>query len=411
MEEKELNKKIVIVENHSRNNVPRMDFEILVNFYRICKKKGITEGEVSFLFGMHDKYFTEILNPFNKEDIKSEFLDILPSIASTSIQKIIPNQLLSKETIDIQGSYIFEKNIQSELIYYKFTVSYIDGTRKNYRWKIEINKGNRAQVNNDLLKILKKLISNGYFKKPKYVLTLYLFLKEKLKLKLSPLSLQIALSKLINKKIDPDYALEKGVNNNRIVYGKVMTAKDIFSNFCQNNNIWISKYEPLKHISSLFFIWYQDIDQNDKLLTWKNGKILYAHTINDLLQLLKDNDKSFNPPINLAQWLLNMKDLLPSEAIIYSPNRIMKGFAKQDIPDDILEDYVNLINVIGDLAYQEKQYVELLSVHDSPVLKMVWNYYNYHYLFKSKKNEELAFDRNEFKIALKQLVEKFEEYI
>ncbi|PTX06250.1 hypothetical protein C8N37_1196, partial [Sphingobacterium faecium] len=33
---------------------------------------------------------------------------------------------------------------------------------------------------------------------------------------------------------------------------------------------------------------------------------------------------------------------------------------------------------------------------------MVWNYYNYHYLFKSKKNEELGFDRNEFKIALKQ---------
>ncbi|PTX06338.1 hypothetical protein C8N37_1184, partial [Sphingobacterium faecium] len=149
-------------------------------------------------------------------------------------------------------------------------------------------------------------------------------------------------------------------------------------------------------------IWYQDIDQNDKLLTWKNGKILYAHTINDLLQLLKDNDKSFNPPINLAKWLFNMKDLLTSEVIIYSPNRIMKGFAKQDIPDDILEDYVNLINVIGDLAYQEKQYVELLSLHDSPVLKMFWNYYNYHYLFKSKKNEELGFDRNEFKIALKQ---------
>jgi len=190
-----------------------------------------------------------------------------------------------------------------------------------------------------------------------------------------------------------------------------MTVKDIFSNFCQNNNIWISKYEPFKNLSYLFFIWYQDIDQNDKLLTWNNGKVLYAHTINDLLQLLKDNDKSFNPPTNLAQWLLNMKELLPSEAIIYSPNRIMKGFAKQDILDDILEDYVNLINVIGDLAYQEKQYAELLSLHDSPLIKKVWNYYNNHYLFKSKKNEELAFDRNEFRIALRQLVQKFEEYL
>jgi len=89
----------------------------------------------------------------------------------------------------------------------------------------------------------------------------------------------------------------------------------------------------------------------------------------------------------------------------------MKGFAKQDILDDILEDYVNLINVIGDLAYQEKQYAELLSLHDSPLIKKVWNYYNNHYLFKSKKNEELAFDRNEFRIALRQLVQKFEEYL
>jgi hypothetical protein len=62
-----------------------------------------------------------------------------------------------------------------------------------------------------------------------------------------------------------------------------MTAKDIFSNFCQNNNIWISKYEPLKNLSSLFFIWYQDIDQNDILLTWNNGKVLYAHTIKECL--------------------------------------------------------------------------------------------------------------------------------
>ncbi|TYR31661.1 hypothetical protein FXV77_20680 [Sphingobacterium phlebotomi] len=220
MQEQETNKIISITEPHARQKVSRIDFEILANFYRICKKKGISEREVSFLLGKYNKYFVEILNPFGKEHIKTEFLDMLPAIASTSFRQIIPNTVKPNETLDIDGTYNFYSDRLCEVTYYKFTVTYDDDSSKNFRWKIEATKGGRAKINKDLLDTLKGMVAAGYFDNTKFALTIYLHLKKAYKSRYTPLEIQIALAKLCNKKAETDFALEEDTENSRVVYMK-----------------------------------------------------------------------------------------------------------------------------------------------------------------------------------------------
>ncbi|MGE8423530.1 MAG: hypothetical protein ACN6PI_11920 [Sphingobacterium siyangense] len=307
---------ISTTENINRQKVPRIDFEILAKFYELCRKKKISEREISFLIGKPKNYFQRILNRSFKGAIKTEFLDILPAITSKDIQEMMPHNFVLKETIDIHGTYKQEKNELSVLDYYKFTVTYKDGTSRNYRWKIEATKGSRSKVNPELLEILKRLISRHYFHKPKFALNIYLILKSKFKNAFSPLELQIALSKLTNKSVDPEFALQEAVDNVRITYSKILTESEKFLEHCQDYRIWISSYVPLDSSSSNYFIWYEDADENDKLLTFNNGKVLLSLSIDSLISLLINNNDLFKAPINLEAWLSGMEDLPPTASAI-----------------------------------------------------------------------------------------------
>lgn len=208
------------ITSHNRQKVSRIEFEILSNFYRICKKKKITEREISFLMGKRNKYFVEYINPFTKDQIKTEFLDILPSIASTNFQKIIPNDIKAKETIDIEGTHYKYSDDFKEKIHYNFTVHYQNNTCRNFRWQIEIVKGGRSILNKELFEILKRMVSEKYFDKPKYALTIYLYLKKKYKSKFTALELQIALAKLCNATAEATFALKVSKDNMRYAYGR-----------------------------------------------------------------------------------------------------------------------------------------------------------------------------------------------
>ncbi|WP_205600305.1 hypothetical protein [Sphingobacterium luzhongxinii] len=197
-----------------------MEFEILSNIYAICKKKKVSEREISFLMGKDNKYFAKHINPFTKEQIMTEYLDSLRSIASTSFQRIVPNHVKAKETIDIVGTHYTYSDDTIEKIQYKFTVTYMDKTSKNFRWYIEIPKGERSVVNKELLEILKKMVTEKYFDTPKYALTIHLYLKKKYKSKFTALELQIALAKLCNAKAEPAYALKVSKDNMKDVYGR-----------------------------------------------------------------------------------------------------------------------------------------------------------------------------------------------
>jgi hypothetical protein len=411
MEEKEDNQTISTTEHLSRQKVSRIDFEILVNFYEICKKKKISEREVAFLMGKVNKYFSEILNPFFKEHIKTEYLDILPAIASTGIRKIVPNDVAPKETIDIRGTHTRETDKYSEVDYYKFTVTYKDGTTRNYRWKIKVTKGSRSKVNPELLEILKKLISHHYFHKPKFALNIYIILKSRFKNAFSPLELQIALSKLTNKSVDPEFALQEGVDNMRITYSKILNETEKFLEHCQDYRIWISRYIPINTSEGQFFIWYEDSDENDKLLTSIDGNVLLSSSIEGLLTLLKSNNDIFKAPVNLEGWLSGMEGLLPTVSVIYSPKEIIDGFEADSVSLDTLTDFVNFYNLIGDLGCQDERFAELLDLREAGELRNVWDYYYDNHLSKAKKHKELSFDEVKFITDFRELVVRFERII
>jgi len=407
MEKKEDNQIISTTEHLSRQKVSRIDFEILVNFYEICKKKKISEREVSFLMGKVNKYFSEILNPFFKEHVKTEYLDILPAIASTCIRKIIPNDISPKETIDIRGTHTRETDKYSEVDYYKFTVTYKDGTTRNYRWKIEITKGSRSKVNPELLEILKKLISRHYFHKPKFALNIYIILKSRFKNTFSPLELQIALSKLTNNSCDPEFALQEGVNNMRITYSKILNETEKFLEHCQDHRIWISRYIPINTSEGQFFIWYEDNDENDKLLTSIDGKVLLSSSIEELLTLLKSNKGVFKAPVNLEAWLSGVEELPPTISVTYSPKEVIAGFEADSVSVETLTNFVNFYNLIGDLGCQDERFAELLDLREAGELRNVWDFYCDN---QAKRHKELSLDRAKFLVDFRELVARFESF-
>lgn len=411
MAEQEESKSISFTKDLYRQKVSRMDFEILANFYTICKKKGISEREVSFLLGKKNKYFTEILNPFAKEHIKTEFVDMLPAIASSSYRHIIPNDVKSNETVDIEGSHIFYSDRTSEITYYKFTVTYDDGSSKNYRWKIKTAKGERAKVNVRLIEILQSLIDSWYFRKPKFALTLYLYLKKRYKSEFSALEIQITLAKLCNKKASPEYALEEGSKNARLTYRKILSDKDRFGLYCQDHKIWISSYIPLEQRSPLYFIWYEGADGNDKLLTYNNGKIVNSPSVEDLLELLRNYDQDFTRPDSLDSWLSNMTDLVPIESIVHSPSQILKNFQEGIIDRTVLHDFVNLFNLHGDLGHQDPMYNEILDIQDIPSLREAWDCFYDNHFWKTDKLVKFDIDRAALTEDFEKVVKKFEEFL
>lgn len=411
MEKEKDNHIISTTENLSREKVSRIDFEILANFYEICKKKKISEREVSFLMGKVNKYFSEILNPFFKEHIKTEYLDILPAIASTGIRKIIPNDVMPKETIDIRGTHTRETDKYSEVDYYKFTVTYKDGTTRNYRWKITVTKGSRSKVNPELLEILKKLISSHYFHKPKFALNIYIILKSRFKSAFSPLELQIALSKLTNISADPEFALQEGVDNMRITYSKILTDSEKFLEHCQDYRIWISSYVPINSLECQFFIWYEDTDVNDKLLISNDGKVLISSSIEDLLSLLRTNSGNFKAPVNLEAWLSRMAELYSFESITYSPKEIIDGFEADKVSLGTLNNFINFFNIIGDLGCQHKRFENLLELREAGELRKVWDHYYNNHHFKAKKSKKLSLDKAKFIVDFRELVGRFEELL
>lgn len=394
--------------NINRQNILKTDFETLTNFYKICKKKKISEREVSFLMGKTNKYFQGCLNLFFKRTIKPEFLTILPAITSKNIQEIIPNDIAPKETIDIHGTYKQEKNEFSVSDYYKFTVTYQDGTTRNYRWKIEITKGARSKVNSELFEILKKLISRHYFHKPKFALDIYTTLNSRFKNAFSPLALQIALSKLTNKSTNPAFSLQEGVDNTRTTYSKILTESEKFLEHCQDYMIWILSYVPLDSSSSKYFIWYEDTDEDDKLLTSLDGKVLHSPSIEELLTLLKSNNSIFKAPVNLEAWLSGIRDLPPTKSSTYSPKEIIDGFKADTVSVDTLADFVDFYNLAGDLGYQDERFDALLEFRRVGELTKVWDYFCNHHLFKARRYKDLSFDRAKFIVDFKKLVGGFE---
>ena len=277
--------------------------------------------------------------------------------------------------------------------------------------RLDKKKTVSASKKRELLEILKKLISRHYFHKPKFALDIYMLINSRFKNVFSPLELQNALSKLTNKSTDPEYALQEGVDNMRITYSKILTESENFLEHCQDHRIWILSYVPLDFPSGKYFIWYEDTDENDKLLTSNDGNVLLSSSIDGLLTLLKSNNDIFKAPVNLKAWLSGMEDLPPTISVTYSPKEILAGFEADSVSVETLTDFVNFYNLIGDLGCQDERFAELLDLREAGELRNVWDYYCDNHLFKAKKYKGLSFDKAKLIVDLRGLVGRFDEYL
>lgn len=188
----------------------------------------------------------------------------------------------------------------------------------------------------------------------------------------------------------------------------LLTESEKFLEHSQDYRIWISSYVPLDSSSSNYFIWYEDADENDKLLTFNDGKVLLSLSIDGLLSLLINNNDLFKAPVNLEAWLSRTEDLPPTASAIYSPKEIIVGFEADPVSVDTLTDFVDFYNLVGDLGYQDEMFKALLEFRKAGELTKVWDYYCDNHLFKAKKQKELSFDRDKFIADLRELVERFE---
>lgn len=275
--------------------------------------------------------------------------------------------------------------------------------------RLDKKKTVSASKNRELLEILKKLISRHYFHKPKFALDIYMLINSRFKNVFRPVELQNALSKLTNKNTDPEYALQEGVDNMRTTYSKILTESEKFLEHCQDHKIWILSYVPLDFPSSKYFIWYEDTDENDKLLTSIDGNVLLSSSIEELLTLLKNNGDIFKVPVNLEAWLSGMEDLPPTKSYTYSPREIIDGFEVDSVSVNTLANFVDFYNLVGDLGYQDERFESLLEFREVGELTKVWDYFCNNHLFKAKKHKELSFDKSKFIADFRKLVGRFDE--
>lgn len=275
--------------------------------------------------------------------------------------------------------------------------------------RLDKKKTVSASKNQELLEILKKLISRHYFHKPKFALDIYMLINSRFKNVFSPLELQNALSKLTNKSTDPEYALQKGGDNMRTTYSKILTESEKFLEHCQDYRIWILSYVPLDFPSGKYFIWYEDIDENNKLLTSNDDEVLLSPSIDGLLSLLVNKNDTFKTPVNLEAWLSGMEDLPLTKSYTYSPREIIDGFEADSVSVDSLANFVDFYNLVGDLGYQDEKFEALLEFQEVGELTKVWDYFCNNHLFKAKKHKELSFDKTKFIADFRELVRRFEE--
>lgn len=194
-----------------------MDYEIAKRVYEFSLAIGLSDEELSFLMGKRNKYFFDLLNPAEKDKIKTEQLDMLPAILQLPIREIVPNTIKPGEQIKIRGS----KKVSATKIVYRHTVVYPDGTESpEIVWTKKVLKGERKQLNEMLHSTVLELVYAGYFGKLRNALELFLKLKDNKNLSFIPADLQKSLSVLMNKKRQEPPLLECKNEHARYGYGE-----------------------------------------------------------------------------------------------------------------------------------------------------------------------------------------------
>lgn len=169
-------------------NLSRMDYELVCNILRLLDETGFDDEELSFLLGKRNKYFFDVIDPREKQKLKTDQSDPLAAIFGRPHRKILPLNVKHREMIQLHHATRTETEVVSEdektktTIYTYSHIVYPPGGpfgRKIIWEKTEV-KGLRYKLNDAVLEFLDGKVTSGYFRKPRLALPLYLAMKKAL---------------------------------------------------------------------------------------------------------------------------------------------------------------------------------------------------------------------------------------
>jgi hypothetical protein len=191
-----------------------------------------------------------------------------------------------------------------------------------------------------------------------------------------------------------------------------------YNDFCEEHKVWVLKYKSKKQQNSLFFIWYCDTDDVDRLLTYKSGRIFGVKSIENLKTEIIAQKLNLQTSSNLILWLSNVENLEIKEDCTYDVDLIKSGFEKGKLDVSVLEEFSNFIGIFTDFQNQDKRNQQLKFFSENKTIQKVWNYY-YDYIFWPRFNApkrfetwarpQLKIDSKSVFLAFSEMVECFEE--
>lgn len=201
----------------------RMDYEIACHVYELLLQTDLNDEDLSFLLGKRNKYFFELLDPTEKDKLKTEQLNMLPTILNCGIRAIIPNNISKNEVVKIHSA---SKVIYDHKIVYHHEVEYADGTKSYLKvWTKKLVKGLRKKVHPEVHAELTKLLEGeeDYFSTPRTALNLYLLLKKKITVPFRPADLQKSLSLFMRNDGKREAMIEQYIEDGGYWYRKVIS--------------------------------------------------------------------------------------------------------------------------------------------------------------------------------------------
>lgn len=198
----------------------RMDYEIACRTYELLLQTDLNDEDLSFLLGKRNKYFFELLDPTEKDKLKTEQLNMLPTILNCGIRTIIPNNISKNEVVKIHNA---SKVAYDHKIVYQHEVEYADDSWSDLIvWTKKLVKGLRKQVHPEVHAELTKLVESedDYFTTPRTALNIYLLLKKKITVPFRPSDLQKSLSVFMRNDGKREAVIEQYIEEGGYCYRK-----------------------------------------------------------------------------------------------------------------------------------------------------------------------------------------------
>jgi hypothetical protein len=199
-----------------------------------------------------------------------------------------------------------------------------------------------------------------------------------------------------------------------------MEAGKTFAELCAEHAIWVLKYTSPAFEKPVFFIWYTDPDgeNDDKLLLFRNERILATHEPNALREAIEANGDQLVIPRSLADWLAATRQVPFVEDADYNLTFMERALQIKLLTPEVLAELTDFINLFGDYFHQLEENDDFQALRDDEYIDQAWNHYYDHTFWPRMSDPEnfsqadsppLEIDTEELLASVVAMREAFEE--